>query len=66
VTSWYDKYKNQGFVVVGVHTPEFEFEKDTDNVTAAIKQYAIHYPVAQDNDYATWNAYNNQYWPRSI
>ena len=63
VTSWYDKYKDQGFVVIGVHTPEFEFEKDTNNVLNAIKQYNIHYPVAQDNDYATWNAYNNQYWP---
>jgi cytochrome c biogenesis protein CcdA/thiol-disulfide isomerase/thioredoxin len=63
VTSWYDKYKEQGFVVVGVHTPEFAFEKETTNVENAIKQYNIHYPIAQDNDYATWNAYNNQYWP---
>lgn len=63
VTSWYNKYKDQGFVVVGVHTPEFEFEKDTGNVQNAIKQYKIFYPVAQDNDYATWNAYSNQYWP---
>lgn len=63
VTSWYDKYKDQGFVVIGVHTPEFEFEKDTNNVLNAIKQYNIHYPVPQDNNYATWNAYNNQYWP---
>ncbi|MDO8583441.1 MAG: cytochrome c biogenesis protein DipZ [bacterium] len=63
VTSWYEKYKDQGFVVVGVHTPEFEFEKKTENVEQAIKQYNIHYPVAQDNDYATWNAYSNQYWP---
>lgn len=63
VASWYDKYKDQGFVVIGVHTPEFEFEKDTNNVLNAIKQYNIHYPVAQDNNYATWNNYNNQYWP---
>ncbi len=63
VTSWYDKYKDQGFVVIGVHTPEFEFEKDSNNVLNAIKQYNIHYPVPQDNNYATWNAYNNQYWP---
>lgn len=63
VTSWYDKYKGQGFVVVGVHTPEFEFEKDTKNVENAIKQYNIYYPVAQDNSYSTWNNYNNQYWP---
>lgn len=63
VTSWYEKYKDQGFVVIGVHTPEFEFEKKTENVEAAIKQYNIHYPVAQDNSYATWNAYANHYWP---
>ena len=50
-------------MVIGVHTPEFEFEKNTDNVLAAIKQYQIHYPVAQDNDYGTWRAYNNEYWP---
>lgn len=63
VTSWYEKYKDMGFVVVGVHTPEFEFEKKTENVLGAIKQYKINYPVAQDNDYRTWNAYNNRYWP---
>ncbi len=63
VTSWYEKYKDQGLVVVGVHTPEFEFEKKTENVANAIKQYKITYPVAQDNDYATWNAYDNHYWP---
>ena len=63
VTSWYDKYKDDGFVIVGVHTPEFAFEHETTNVLNAIKQYAIHYPVAQDNEYATWNNYSNQYWP---
>jgi len=63
ITSWYEKYKDQGFVVVGVHSPEFEFEKDTKNVEDAIKQYGINYPVAQDNDFKTWKAYNNQYWP---
>lgn len=63
VTGWYEKYKDQGFIVVGVHTPEFEFEKKTENVQQAIKQYNINYPVAQDNDYATWNAYSNRYWP---
>jgi cytochrome c biogenesis protein CcdA/thiol-disulfide isomerase/thioredoxin len=62
-TAWYDKYRQDGFVVVGVHTPEFEFEHDTNNVLNAIKTYNIHYPVAQDNEYATWNNYNNQYWP---
>jgi thiol-disulfide isomerase/thioredoxin len=63
VTSWYETYKDKGFVVIGVHTPEFAFEKDTKNVESAIKQFKIHYPVAQDNDYATWSAYENQYWP---
>lgn len=63
VTSWYEKYKDKGLVVVGIHTPEFEFEKKTENVLQAIRQYNIFYPVPQDNNYATWNAYNNQYWP---
>lgn len=63
VTSWYEKYKDQGFVVVGVHTPEFEFEKNTGNVEGAIRQYKINYPVAQDNDYKTWDAFNNRFWP---
>lgn len=62
-TSWYNKYKDQGFVVIGVHTPEFQFEHETSNVENAIKQYKIYYPVAQDNNYATWNNYNNEYWP---
>ena len=63
VTKWYDTYKNQGLVVVGVHTPEFDFEKDTNNVADAIKRFKINYPVAQDNDFRTWNAYQNEYWP---
>ena len=63
VTGWYEKYKNSGLVVVGVHTPEFEFEKNTKNVEGAIAQYKINYPVAQDNDYQTWRAYDNHYWP---
>jgi len=61
--SWYKKYADKGFVVVGVHTPEFEFEKDSSNVKQAISNFGITYPVMQDNNYATWNAYNNQYWP---
>jgi len=63
VTGWYEKYKDDGFVVVGVHTPEFEFEKKTENVEGAIEQYKINYPVAQDNDFKTWRAYDNRYWP---
>jgi cytochrome c biogenesis protein CcdA/thiol-disulfide isomerase/thioredoxin len=63
ITKWYDTYKDQGLVVVGVHTPEFAFEKSTDNVRRAIDQHNIHYPVAQDNDFGTWRAYSNRYWP---
>jgi len=63
VTRLYDAYKDRGLVVVGVHTPEFPFEKVTSNVQTAVKRHGIKYPVAQDNDYATWNAYHNQYWP---
>lgn len=63
VKSWNQKYKDQGLTVIGVHTPEYPFERDTDNVRSAIKRFGITYPVAQDNQYATWSAYNNQYWP---
>lgn len=63
VKSWHEKYKDQGLVVVGVHTPEYPFERSTANVQAAIKRFGIAYPVAQDNRYATWQAYANQYWP---
>jgi|SRR5690606_26167185 len=63
VKSWYDKYKDQGLVVIGVHTPEYPFERSTGNVQSAIKRLGIPYPVAQDNQYATWKAYNNRYWP---
>jgi len=63
VTGWYEKYKDDGFIVIGVHAPEFEFEKKTSNVQNAIEQYKINYPVAQDNDFATWRAYDNHYWP---
>jgi cytochrome c biogenesis protein CcdA/thiol-disulfide isomerase/thioredoxin len=61
--AWWNKYKDKGFVLVGVHTPEFEFEKDAGNVGKAIKDFGITYPVVQDNNYAIWNAYGNQYWP---
>lgn len=63
VTKWYDTYKDQGLVIIGVHTPEFAFEKETENVLTAIKNFSIKFPVAQDNDYKTWTAYKNQYWP---
>jgi cytochrome c biogenesis protein CcdA/thiol-disulfide isomerase/thioredoxin len=60
---WYNAYKSRGLVVLGVHTPEFAFEHVASNVGGAIKRLGIHYPVVQDNDYGTWNAYKNQYWP---
>jgi len=63
VTRLYDTYRDKGLVVVGIHTPEFPFEKSLGNLQAALKRHGIHYPVAQDNEYATWNAYRNQYWP---
>ena len=63
VTKWYDTYKDKGFVVVGVHTPEFAFERETSNVETAIKRFGIKYPVAPDNQYRTWRAFGNQYWP---
>jgi thiol-disulfide isomerase/thioredoxin len=63
VTELYAKYRDRGLVVVGVHTPEFPFERSASNVQAALKRHGITYPVAQDNDSQTWNAYRNQYWP---
>lgn len=63
VKSWWEKYKDKGLVIVGVHTPEFEFEKNADNVGKAIKNFGITYPVMQDNNYETWNAYGNNSWP---
>jgi thiol-disulfide isomerase/thioredoxin len=63
VEGWYKKYAAEGLVVVGVHSPEFEFEHDTSNVQAAISRFGLTYPVAQDNEFATWQAYGNSYWP---
>ncbi|MET3857584.1 cytochrome c biogenesis protein DipZ [Rhizobium sp. OAE497] len=63
VKAWAEKYKNQGLVVIGVHAPEFAFEKNVDNVKKAIGDLGITYPVAIDNDYAIWRAFDNQYWP---
>nr|WP_307601152.1 thioredoxin family protein [Variovorax boronicumulans] len=63
VVRWYETYKDQGFVVVGVHSPEFAYERSTRNVQDAIERFDIRYPVAQDNGFTTWKAYNNQYWP---
>jgi cytochrome c biogenesis protein CcdA/thiol-disulfide isomerase/thioredoxin len=63
VRAWDERYRRDGLTVVGVHTPEFTFERDAGNVERAIAQNKLRYPVAQDNDYATWDAYGNQYWP---
>jgi cytochrome c biogenesis protein CcdA/thiol-disulfide isomerase/thioredoxin len=63
VKAWYGTYRNRGLVVLGVHTPEFAFEHVPGNVRGAVRRLGIHYPVALDNDYATWNAFRNQYWP---
>lgn len=64
LNAWYEKYKDKGFVIVGVHTPEFEFEKDYNNVKTAVEKFGIKFPVVLDNDYSTWTAYKNRYWPR--
>jgi thiol-disulfide isomerase/thioredoxin len=63
VEAWYRRYHRQGLTVVGVHTPEFPFEKEASNVERAIGDYGLTYPVVQDNEYGTWTAYGNQYWP---
>jgi cytochrome c biogenesis protein CcdA/thiol-disulfide isomerase/thioredoxin len=63
VRAWYEKYKDQGLVVIGVHTPEFAFEKNVDNVKKAVADLKIDFPVAIDNDYAIWRAFRNAYWP---
>lgn len=60
---WWEKYKDRGFVLVGVHSPEFEFEKDRANVQGAINEFGLTYPIFQDNDFKTWRSYSNRYWP---
>jgi thiol-disulfide isomerase/thioredoxin len=63
VRAWAEKYKDQGLVVIGVHAPEFPFERHVDNVRRAVKDLGVAYPVAVDNDFAIWRAFRNQYWP---
>jgi cytochrome c biogenesis protein CcdA/thiol-disulfide isomerase/thioredoxin len=63
IKSWYERYKDHGLVVIGVHAPEFAFEKDEGNVSRAIKELGISYPVAMDNNYAIWRGFDNHYWP---
>jgi thiol-disulfide isomerase/thioredoxin len=63
VRAWAERYQDRGLVVIGVHTPEFDFEHDLDNVRRAVKDLRVDYPVAVDNDYAIWTAFDNHYWP---
>ncbi len=63
IQAWADKYKDSGLVVVGVHSPEFDFEKELPNVQKAVQKYGITYPVALDSNHAVWNAFHNEYWP---
>ncbi len=63
IKAWNDKYKDSGLVIIGVHTPEFPFEKDEDNVRKAVHDLGISYPVAMDNNYGIWKSFNNEYWP---
>jgi thiol-disulfide isomerase/thioredoxin len=63
VRAWAERYKDRGLVVVGVHTPEFPFEQDVENIREAAKQMRVEYPIAIDSDYAVWRAFNNRYWP---
>lgn len=64
ITAWDEKYADQGLLIIGIHSPEFEFEKNPDNVLAAVSKHNIQYPVVMDNDWETWNAFENRYWPR--
>lgn len=63
ITKWHRQYEAQGLKVIGIHTPEFAFERDANNIKKALRQHKITYPVPVDNEYKTWNAYENQYWP---
>ena len=63
VVQWHEKYRDRGLTIVGIHTPEFAFERETGNVKRAIERHGIRYAVGQDNKFATWNAYRNRYWP---
>src|SRR3989475_10958977 len=63
VRAWAEKYKDRGLVVIGVHSPEFAFEKNVDNVRRAAKTLRVEYPIAIDSDHAIWRAFKNDYWP---
>ncbi len=63
VRAWAEKYQEHGVVVIGVHAPEFPFEHDLENVRRAVQDMRVSYPIAIDNEYAIWDAFNNHYWP---
>lgn len=63
ITQWHRQYAAQGLRVIGIHTPEFAFERDPNNIKRALQKHKITYPVPIDNDYKTWKAYSNEYWP---
>lgn len=63
LTDWHSRYAEDGLVIVGMHSPEFDFEKITENVAASAQEAGLVYPIAQDNDFATWQAYGNRFWP---
>src|SRR3970040_2015035 len=64
ITTWNEKYADDGLLIIGIHSPEFEFEKDVKNVQMAVEKYGIKYPVVLDNEWQTWKAFENRYWPR--
>lgn len=64
ITSWNDKYSDEGLLIIGIHSPEFEFEKDKENVELALAKHGVTYAVVMDNDWETWKAFENRYWPR--
>ncbi len=66
LTAWNEKYSDEGLLIIGVHSPEFEFEKDITNVQMAVDKYGIKYPVVLDNDWEIWNSFNNRYWPHKF
>jgi len=63
VREWDQKYRDEGLVIIGVHTPEFKYERDLANVQQAVAELGVTWPVALDNDWTTWRAYSNRYWP---
>jgi thiol-disulfide isomerase/thioredoxin len=66
IKGWHDRYRDQGLIVIGVHSPEFDEERKIENLRRAVASLAIRYPVVTDNDYQTWNAYNVEAWPTTF